>query len=140
MMFCGVYAPASIDRGHIIFGPSVCPCVRLSVRSFVRESVCLSVKFFTLAIFFYWKDLGGFIFHKSIPCDKTFLFFPSSRSSVKVKVKYQSHSFRKNGRCGGISVSFSIFIGTGLFLNSMVYCIYDSFSYYLALRIIPIHL
>ena len=30
----------------------------------------------------------------SIPCDKTFLLVPSSRSSVKVKVKYQGHSFR----------------------------------------------
>ena len=30
----------------------------------------------------------------SIPCDKTFLLVPSSRSSVKVK--YQGHSFRKN--------------------------------------------
>ena len=27
----------------------------------------------------------------SIPCDKTFLLVTSSRSSVKVKVKYQGH-------------------------------------------------
>ena len=31
----------------------------------------------------------------SIPCDKTFVFVPTSRSSVKVKVKYQGHSFQK---------------------------------------------
>ena len=39
----------------------------------------------------------------SIPCDKTFL--PVPRSSVKVNFKYQGRSFRKNGRCEGISVS-----------------------------------
>ena len=33
---------------------------------------------------------------------------PNSRSSVKVKVKYQGHSFQKNGHCGGISVSHSL--------------------------------
>ena len=30
---------------------------------------------------------------------------PKSRSSVKVKIKYQGHSFRKNGHCRGIIVS-----------------------------------
>ena len=35
------------------------------------------------------------VFHMSIPCDKTFLLVPSSRSSVKVKVKYQDHNFQK---------------------------------------------
>ena len=34
-----------------------------------------------------------FIFHMCIPCDKTFLLVPSSRSSVKVK--YQGYSFLK---------------------------------------------
>ena len=38
----------------------------------------------------------------SIPCDKTFLLVTSSRSSVKVKDKYQGHSFLKNGCCGCI--------------------------------------
>ena len=38
----------------------------------------------------------------SIPCNKTFMLVPSSRSSVKVKVKYQGHSFRKNGRCAAL--------------------------------------
>ena len=37
-----------------------------------------------------------------IPFGKTLSLVPKSRSSVKVKVKYQGHSFRKNG---GISVS-----------------------------------
>ena len=38
--------PASLDRAHMVFGPSVCPCVLLSV--------CLSSKTFTLAISFDW--------------------------------------------------------------------------------------
>ena len=41
----------------------------------------------------------------SILCDTTFLLITISRSSVKVKVKYQGRSFRKNGRCRGIHVS-----------------------------------
>ena len=32
-------------------------------------------------------------------------FVPKSRSSAYVKVKYQGHSFRKNGLCMGIGVS-----------------------------------
>ena len=39
----------------------------------------------------------------SLPCDNNFLLAPSSRSPVKVK--YQSHSFGKNGRCWDIGVS-----------------------------------
>ena len=46
-----------------------------------------------------------FIFHIYIPCGTTLYIVPKSRSSVKFKVKYQGHSFGKNGRCGGISVS-----------------------------------
>ena len=34
-------------------------------------------------------------FQMNIPCDKNFLLVPSSRSSVKVKVKYQGHNFQK---------------------------------------------
>ena len=49
--------------------------------------------------------LRAFIFHMSIPCDKTFLLVLSSKASIKVKVKYQGHSFRKNGHCRGIGVS-----------------------------------
>ena len=45
------------------------------------------------------------VFHMSIPCEKTFMLVPSSRSSVKVKVRYQDHSFRKNCNCRGISIS-----------------------------------
>ena len=43
----------------------------------------------------------------SKPCDKTVLLVPSSRSSVKVQVKYQGHSFKKkkNGCCGGNGTS-----------------------------------
>ena len=47
----------------------------------------------------------AFIFHIYISWGKTLPVVPKSRSSVKVKVKYQGHSFRKNGRCGGIIVS-----------------------------------
>ena len=43
------------------------------------------------------------IMNHPVPCGKTFLLVPSSWSSVKVK--YQGHSFQKNGRRGGISVS-----------------------------------
>ena len=82
------YAPASIDQGHS-FWP-VCLCVSLSI--------CLSVKTFTLDVSFDWLDLQAFIFRMSIPCDKTFLLVPSSRSNIKVTVF-------KNGCCGGISVS-----------------------------------
>ena len=45
------------------------------------------------------------MFHMSISCDKTFLLVPSLRSSVKVMVKYQGHSFRMNGCSWGNSVS-----------------------------------
>ena len=36
----------------------------------------------------------------SIPFDKTFLLVPSSRSSVKVKVRYQGHNFQKMAVAG----------------------------------------
>ena len=41
------------------------------------------------------------ILHKYIPWGNIISLVPKSRSSVKVKVTYQGHSFRKNGRCGG---------------------------------------
>ena len=47
----------------------------------------------------------AFIFHICIPWGKTLSLETKSRLSVKVKVKYQGHIFRKNGHCGGISVS-----------------------------------
>ena len=54
----------------------------------------------------------AFIFHIYIhiyiPLGKTLFLVPKSRSSVKVK--YQGHSFRNNGRCGGISVSQTQFV------------------------------
>ena len=45
------------------------------------------------------------IFHIYIPWGKTLFVVPKSASSVRVKVKYQIHSFRKYGRCGDIRVS-----------------------------------
>ena len=83
--------PTSVDWGHIVFGLSFC--------LFVCVSVCLSAKTCTLAIPFKLVRLRAFIFRMSIPCDKTFLWVPSSRSLVKVV--YQAHCFRKNGCCGG---------------------------------------
>ena len=47
----------------------------------------------------------AFIFHIYIPWGKTLSLVPKSRSSVKVKVKYQGHSFRKKNEGGGIRVS-----------------------------------
>ena len=43
-----------------------------------------------------------FKFHIHIPWGKTLSLVQKSRSSVKVKVKYQGHSFRKNGRYGAL--------------------------------------
>ena len=62
---------------------------------FVHLSVCLSAKNFYIGHIFRLVRIRAFIFHTSIPCDKTFWLVPSSRSSVKFKVKYQGHSFRK---------------------------------------------
>ena len=84
VMSAHFYASASVDRGHIVFGPSV--------RLFVRKSV-------TLAIFLLLR-VRAFICHMSIPCDKNFLFVPSSRSSVKVKVEFQGHNLQKMAVAG----------------------------------------
>ena len=79
------------DWGHIVFG--------LSVRLFVHMNVYIGPSFGMVSD-------RAFICHICIPWGKTFPFVPKPRLSVKVKVKYQGHSFRKkNGRCGGISVS-----------------------------------
>ena len=40
----------------------------------------------------------AFIFHIYIPWGKVLSLVPKLRSSVKFKVKYQVHSFQKNGR------------------------------------------
>ena len=52
---------------------------------------------------------GAFIFHMCIPCGQTFSFVPWSRSSAKVKVKYQNHIFQKMAG-GGISVSRTLLV------------------------------
>ena len=46
-----------------------------------------------------------FTVHIYIPWGKSLSFVPKSSVKVKVKVKYQGYSFRKNGRCGDIRVS-----------------------------------
>ena len=82
---------------QIDFVPSVCPCVRLSVCPEKKKK-----KNIYIGHMFWLVRLRAFIFHMSRPCDKTFMLVPSLRSSMKVKVKYQGHSFRKNGRCGAL--------------------------------------
>ena len=47
----------------------------------------------------------AFIFPICIPWGKTIYFVPKSRSSAKVKVKYQGQFLEKKCRCGNISVS-----------------------------------
>ena len=82
--------------------------VCLSVHPFFHLFVC---KNFYIGHIFWLVRCRAFIFHMSIPCDKTFLLVPSSRSSVKVKVKYQGQCFPKNGSfAGGISVSQTQFV------------------------------
>ena len=82
-----------IDKlGHIVFGLSFCSLF-----------VCLFVsKNFYIGHMFSLVRLRAFIFHMSIPCDKPFLFVLSSRSFVKVKVKYQGHSHRKMAIAGAL--------------------------------------
>ena len=40
------------------------------------------------------------MFNMNIPCDKTFLLVPSSRSSIQKKVEYQDHDFKKTAVVG----------------------------------------
>ena len=60
---------------------------------------------------------GAFIFHIHIPCGKALSLVPKSTSSVKVK--YQGHSFQKNGRFGEhwcfTNTSWFFFYATVLF-------------------------
>ena len=80
----------------------------LVVLLFVRKNFYIGHSFWLVRV-------KAIIFHMSIPCYKIFLLVPSSRSSVKVTVKYQGHSFRKNGHSRGIGVSQThcVFSSTG---------------------------
>ena len=80
------YAHASIDWGHILFGPSVC--------LFVCKNIYIGHSFLMVSD-------GAILFHIYIPSSKTLYLVPESRSSVKVKVTV----FRKNGYCRGINVT-----------------------------------
>ena len=84
-----LYMPRIDRSGAYSFGP-VCPVffARLSVWLFVCKN------FYTGHIFWLVR-LRAVIFHMSIPCDKTFLLVPSSRSSVRVNFKYQDHRLKK---------------------------------------------
>ena len=42
----------------------------------------------------------GFMIHRCIPCGKMFSFVPRSRSSCKVKIKYQGDIFQTNLNIG----------------------------------------
>ena len=65
---------------------------------------CLSAKKpFKIAHIFLMVSGRAFIFQMCIPCGKIFSMVSRSRSSVKVK--YQSHTFSKNGHYHGVSVS-----------------------------------
>ena len=77
------------DWGHIVFG--------LSVRLFVRMNVYIGPTFGMVSD-------RAFICHICIPWGKTFSFVPKPRLSVKVKVKYQGHSFRKKMAVAGALV------------------------------------
>ena len=60
----------------------------------------------------------------SRPCDKTFVLVPTSRSSVKVKVKCQGHSFQKKKkkwplRKIGVAQTFLAFFPSGRVENSV---------------------
>ena len=77
-----------IDQGHIhvVFAGSVCPFV------------CLSAKNFKIGHNFRTLSDRAFLFHMCIPCGKTFSLV--SRSSVKVKIKYQTREIRKMAIAG----------------------------------------
>ena len=74
------YAPASIDWGAYSFWP---------VRLFVHKNFYIGHRFWIASD-------SAFTFHIYIPWGKTLSLVPKSRSSVKVKVKYQGHRFWKN--------------------------------------------
>ena len=59
--------PTSIDLGHLVFSLSVC------------QQKLLHWPYLLIGNY-----VKTFIFHISIPCDKTFLLVTSSRSNIKV--------------------------------------------------------
>ena len=65
-----------------------------------------------------------------IPCDKAFPLVPCSRSSVKVRVGYQGHNFKNNGRCEGVGVS-----QTHLVLASFAFLVSWHISTIIALQV-----
>ena len=111
----GLFLCPHINRlGHIVFSPPICPFICMFVR-----------KNFYIGHIFRLVRLTAF----SIPCDKTFLLIPSSRSSVKVK--YQGHSFKKNCSFGDIGVSQTQLVFYCCLLNVDGYtCKYILYMYY----------
>ena len=99
---CLFLCPRMDRSGNIVFD--------LSVHLFIDKKLYLGHSFWTVSD-------RAFIFHIYIPWGKTISLVQKSRSSVKVKVKYQSHSFRKNGLCGGTSVSQTHLVSKYQFLT-----------------------
>ena len=60
----------------------------------------------------------AFIFHICIPWGKALSLVPHSRLSVKVKVRYQGYSFRKNGYCRDPSLSQTQLVNFNFFISS----------------------
>ena len=110
---CSLFKEQFILSKETIQNASLCPHINRS-EAYSFWPVCLSVswsaKTFNIGHIFSLVRVMAFVFRMSVPCDKTFLLVPSSRSSVKVKVEYEGHRFfflggGGNGCCGGISVS-----------------------------------
>ena len=85
----------------------VCPSVRLFVH-----------KNFYIGHSFWMVSDRAFILHIYIPWGKTLSLISKSRWCLKVK--YQGHSFWKNGRCGGIHKHILFFMIE--WLENVVYC------------------
>ena len=69
------YAPEIEDRGAYCFCP-VCHSVVLSFCNSVILSFCPPLWNFNLANNFWTVSSRALIFHRNIPCDKTFLLVP----------------------------------------------------------------
>ena len=101
-------------RGRSIFHLFLCPYIYRSgsysvFGLSVRLTVCLCFsgwlqkKKLNIGHNFLMVCIRAFIFHMCISCGETFSLVPGSRSSVKIKVKYQGHFFSQKNRNVGHS-------------------------------------
>ena len=79
-MLISFYAPTSINWGHIVFCPSVCPLVHLSMRPFVCPQT------FTLANLFIGKTYFTWVYLVTSPFCCYQVQGHQSRSNIKVTV------------------------------------------------------